>query len=162
MDTGWGDHDRYMVQGVRCPDSCDLYFTGFCVYNNPSPNTDSLFMEFWYPWIYFCILWEFLFQATQVLSHCCWEYFRNRGIGGRRKEAECKVEQWAVLTKLSWRQTWVPSYVQVCSGKGIVMCLPLDQSLRPGAEELWLSLPPCLQAGWGIRHLRRSSESGSK
>ena len=121
---GW----PWQIRGTRVQVSRFMWFvlvllTGICVYNNPSPNTDSLSMEFWYPWIYFCVLWEFLFQVTLVLSPCCWEYFRNRGIGSRRKEGECKAEQWAVLTKPSWRKTWVPSYVPVCSGKGIGMCL---------------------------------------
>ena len=35
--------------------------------------------------------------------------------------------------------------------------LTWDQSSRPGTEELWSNLLPYLLAGWGIRHLRRTS-----
>lgn len=51
----------------------------------------------------------------------------------------------------------VPPCGRVCSGKVTEMCLTWDQSSRPGAEQLWLSMPPCLYGGWEVRHLQSSS-----
>lgn len=63
---GW----PWQIGGIGIQVSRSTWFvpvllTGMCVYSNPFPNTDSLFMKFWYPWIYFCTLWEFLFRILR-------------------------------------------------------------------------------------------------
>jgi hypothetical protein len=107
--TSLGIHINVVFTCITHSDLC---------YRNPSPTTDSLFMKFWYPWIYFFILGEFLFQGTWVLSHCCWDNLEiEKLVGGRRKKSEWRTEQMFHNVALE-EDLGGPSCVCACSRKG--------------------------------------------
>lgn len=126
---GW----PWQIGGIGIQVSRSTWFvpvllTGMCVYSNPFPNTDSLFMKFWYPWIYFCTLWEFLFRILRFWVTAVGDTLEieelaaeEKRVGGRRSSGRGSQR----------KMGWVLGY-----------CLIWNPSSRPGAEELWLSLRP--------------------